>query len=211
MWGLVPTWEPGSRRVFVWGAAFMANGRDDDGAKARQLNLSEELLAETYDALRRIASRQLGRKTSTASLNTTLIVHEAWLKLSQSDTSHYADRNHYLATASRAMRQFLVDHARRKLADKRGGGAAHFPIDENLVGDRVSFDSIVTMNEALSLLSKHAAELEPVVECRFFAGLTVEETAQALDRSVRTVERQWTRARAYLTDYFVAEDTEETR
>ncbi len=189
----------------------MAEAGTDTGANSRQLSLSEELLAETYDALRRIASRQLSRQTSTPSLNTTMIVHEAWLKLSASKGSHYADRNHYLATASRAMRQILVDHARRKLADKRGGGAVHVQMDENLVADTASYDSIVTINEALSLLSVQAAELEPVVECRFFAGLTVEETAQALDRSVRTVERQWTRARAYLVEHFVAEDGQESR
>ena len=193
------------------GAAYMARAGADDGRSSRQLDLSQELLAETYDALRRIASRQLSRQASTPSLNTTMIVHEAWLKLSNSEGSHYADRNHYLATASRAMRQILVDHARRKLADKRGGGAVHVQMDENLVADTASFDSIVTINEALSLLSTHAAELEPVVECRFFAGLTVEETAQALDRSVRTVERQWTRARAYLAEHFVAEDGQESR
>jgi RNA polymerase sigma factor (TIGR02999 family) len=193
------------------GAAYMAEACGDDGAISRQLNLSEELLAETYDALRRIASRQLSRQTSTPSLNTTMIVHEAWLKLSTSEGSHYADRNHYLATASRAMRQILVDHARRKLADKRGGGAVHLEMDENLVADTASFDSMVIVNEALTLLSVHAADLEPVVECRFFAGLTVEETAQALDRSVRTVERQWTRARAYLAEHFVAEDAPGSR
>lgn len=189
----------------------MAEAGADEGANSRQLSLSEELLAETYDALRRIASRQLSRQTPTPSLNTTMIVHEAWLKLSASEGAHYADRNHYLATASRAMRQILVDHARRKLADKRGGGAVHVQMDENLVADTARYDSIVTINEALSLLSAHAAELEPVVECRFFAGLTVEETAQALDRSVRTVERQWTRARAYLAEHFVAEDGQESR
>ncbi|MGB3377424.1 MAG: ECF-type sigma factor [Allopontixanthobacter sediminis] len=184
----------------------MARAGADDEAVGRRLDLSEELLAETYDALRRIASRQLSRQTSTPSLNTTMIVHEAWLKLSTSEGSNYADRNHYLATASRAMRQILVDHARRKLADKRGAGAVHVQMDENLVADAATFDSIVTVNEALALLSAHAPELEPVVECRFFAGLTVEETAQALNRSVRTVERQWTRARTYLAEHFVADD-----
>lgn len=175
-------------------------------ADSRGLNLSEELIAETYDALRQIASRQLSRQSTGASLNTTMIVHEAWLKLSASEGSSFADRNHYLATASRAMRQILVDHARRKTADKRGGGAAHVPLDDNLVADTAPSDVILTVNEALALLSDRVPELEPVVECRFFAGLTVEETARALDRSARTIERQWTRARIYLAEHFVADD-----
>ena len=188
------------------GAAYMARAGADDGRISRQLDLSQELLAETYDALRRIASRQLSRQASTPSLNTTMIVHEAWLKLSASEGSSYTDRNHYLATASRAMRQILVDHARRKTAGKRGGGAAHVQLDENLVADTAPSDAILTIDEALAVLSDRVPELEAVVECRFFAGLTVDETAQALDRSARTVERQWTRARIYLAEHFVADD-----
>lgn len=167
-----------------------------------QLSLSEELLAETYDALRRIASRQLMRQSSTPSLNTTLIVHEAWLKLAGDEERRFNDRNHYLATASRAMRQILVDHARRKATDKRGAGAMHLDIDECLVADAAPMTAVLTMDEALEALSVHAPELEPVVECRFFGGLTTQETADALGRSVRTVERQWARARAYLSEEF---------
>ena len=184
----------------------MGSNRRESEAESRKLNLSEELIAETYDALRRIASRQLSRQATGPSLNTTMIVHEAWLKLSASEGSSYTDRNHYLATASRAMRQILVDHARRKTAGKRGGGAAHVQLDENLVADTAPSDAILTIDEALAALSDRVPELEAVVECRFFAGLTVEETAQALDRSTRTVERQWTRARIYLAEHFVADD-----
>lgn len=184
----------------------MGSNRRESESGSRGLNLSEELVAETYDALRRIASRQLARQNTGASLNTTMIVHEAWLKLSASERPSYTDRNHYLATASRAMRQILVDHARRKTADKRGGGAAHVQLDENLVADTAPSDAILTIDEALAVLSDRVPELEAVVECRFFAGLTVDETAQALDRSARTVERQWTRARIYLAEHFVADD-----
>jgi RNA polymerase sigma factor (TIGR02999 family) len=184
----------------------MGSNRRESEAESRNLSLSEELIAETYDALRRIASRQLSRQTTGPSLNTTMIVHEAWLKLSASEASSYADRNHYLATASRAMRQILVDHARRKTAGKRGGGAAYVQLDENLVADTAPSDAILTIDEALAMLADRVPELEAVVECRFFAGLTVEETARALDRSARTVERQWTRARIYLAEHFVADD-----
>ena len=89
----------------------------EDG-NGHELSLSEELLAETYDVLRRIASRQMNRQRPSATLNTTMIVHEAWLKLSNDSDRRFADQDHYFATASRAMRQVLVDHARRKLAKK---------------------------------------------------------------------------------------------
>lgn len=166
----------------------------------RVLDLDGELLAETYDTLRRIASRQLGRQTGSASLNTTLIVHEAWLKLSHAGTAAFIDRDHYLATAARAMRQILIDHARRKLSEKRGGGAVHVELDEQRDVAAALDVRFVALDDALKDLAIEAPELEAIVECRFFAGLTVEETARALGRSLRTVERQWARARAYLAD-----------
>lgn len=165
------------------------------------LGLSEELLAETYDVLRRIASRQLGRQRPSATLNTTMIVHEAWFKLSNDSSRRFVDQNHYLATASRAMRQVLVDHARRKLAEKRGSGAEHVSIDDYQIPEKTSETQILVIDDALAALAKKAPDLERIVECRFFAGLTVEETAHALGRSVRTVERDWARARAYLADF----------
>ncbi|HEY8603600.1 ECF-type sigma factor [Tsuneonella suprasediminis] len=174
-------------------------------ARDGQLSLSEELLAETYDALRRIASRQLSRQSGTPSLNTTLIVHEAWLKLAGDEQRRFNDRNHYLATAARAMRQILVDHARRKATDKRGAGAVHIDIDDCFVAETTPMNAVLTVDEALEALSAHAPELEAVVECRFFGGLTTQETADALGRSVRTVERQWARARAYLSEEFQPE------
>jgi RNA polymerase sigma factor (TIGR02999 family) len=164
------------------------------------LGLSEELLAETYDVLRRIASRQLGRQRPSATLNTTMIVHEAWLKLSNDSSRRFADESHYLATASRAMRQVLVDHARRKLAEKRGSGAEHVNIDDYQIAGSAAETQILDIEAALGALAKKAPDLERIVECRFFAGLTVEETANALGRSVRTVERDWARARAYLAE-----------
>ncbi|WP_051617990.1 ECF-type sigma factor [Hyphomonas johnsonii] len=168
---------------------------------SHSLSLSEELLAETYDVLRRIASRQLGRQRPSATLNTTMIVHEAWLKLSTDSGRRFADRNHYLATASRAMRQVLVDHARRKLAEKRGAGAEHVNIDDYQIPGSTAETQILDVDAALAALARKAPDLERIVECRFFAGFTVEETAHALGRSVRTVERDWARARTYLAEF----------
>jgi len=170
------------------------------GNTERELDLDGELFAETYDTLRRIASRQLGRQGNSPSLNTTLIVHEAWLKLSQAENSRYADRDHYLATAARAMRQILVDHARRKLAEKRGGGAAHCELDEGRDAQAAVDERFLALDDAMGVLARTDPDLEGIVECRFYAGLTVEETARALGRSVRTVERQWARARACLAE-----------
>lgn len=172
-------------------------------AAEKSLDFDDELFAETYDTLRRIASRQLGRQRGTPSLNTTLIVHEAWLKLSQTENGRFVDRDHYLATAARAMRQILVDHARRKLAEKRGGGALHHSIDEGRDAVAEVDQRFLALDDALSALSSQSPELEGLVECRFFAGLTVDETSRALGRSVRTVERQWARARAYLAEQMI--------
>ena len=180
----------------------MGGNSEQIGKPHRDLDLDSELLAETYAVLRRIASRQLSRQGPTPSLNTTLIVHEAWLKLSTASTQGFVDRDHYLATASRAMRQIIVDHARRKLADKRGAGAVHVELEDHLKLPDQADAAVLAVNDALEALSSYAPELESVVECRFFAGLTVDETAQALGRSVRTVERQWTRARTYLVEQF---------
>lgn len=183
----------------------MDGEHDRAQARPRDLALDRELLAETYDTLRRIASRQLARRGPAPSLNTTLIVHEAWLKLSTASTQGFADRDHYLATAARAMRQIIVDHARRKLADKRGAGAVHIQLEDHLRIPSQPDVAVLEVEDALEALSVLAPDLEAVVECRFFAGLTVDETAQALGRSVRTVERQWTRAKAYLADHFAAD------
>ncbi len=175
--------------------------RHVDGSGERRLGLSDELLAETYDLLRRMASRHLSGRRRSATLNTTLIVHEAWLKLSRDDDRRFNDEDHYLATASQAMRQVLVDHARRKLAEKRGGGAEHLDIDEHPVAASAAETQLLDLDAALQDLSKRDPDLERIVECRFFAGLTVNETARVLGKSVRTIERDWARARTYLAAY----------
>lgn len=186
--------------------AEVAVGKCEDhrNEPGHQLSLTDELLAETYDLLSRIASRQLKRAPASATLNTTLVVHEAWLKLSNDEARRFADQDHYLATASRAMRQVLVDHARRKLAEKRGAGAAHVNIEDHQIAQPDAETQLVDIDLALLKLAAIAPELEQIVECRFFAGFTVNETARVLGRSVRTVERDWSRARTYLTEFLKA-------
>ncbi len=152
-----------------------------------------------YDQLRRLAQRQLRREAIGHSLSTTGLVHEAYLKLVDQRRSQFKDRAHFLAIAATAMRRILVDHARRHGAAKRGAGAKRVPletIEGMAVDDRA--DLLVALDSALGQLAVHDARQAKVVECRFFAGLTEEETAEALGMSTRTVKRDWAKARGWL-------------
>lgn len=169
-----------------------SRGADDPGAS----NL-ERLLPDVYDDLRRIARNHLRRNRAGMTLNTTAVVHEAYLKLAEGK-SRWEHRGHFYALASTAMRQLLVDHARRRFADKRGGGAVHVTLSEAAASTAAPALDVLELDAALKDLASIDPLLERVVECRFFAGLSVEETAAALNRSQRSVERDWARARAYL-------------
>jgi len=171
----------------------------------RDQSRRDELSAEAYDLLRAMASRKLRTQRPSATLNTTLVVHEAWMKLFHDKNRQFVDEDHFLATASRAMRQILVDHVRRKLTDKRGAGAVHVPLEGQQVAEPDAGVQIMDVDAALVRLAQHAPELEQIVECRFFAGYTVNETARILGRPVRSVERDWARARTYLAAYLKSE------
>ena len=153
-----------------------------------------------YDELRAMAHRQLAREAMGHTLQTTALVHEAYLKLV--DGTHVGERGraYFFAAAGRAMRQVLVDHARRRNAAKRGEGVVPVPLDDVEVGADAFAVELLDLDRALTRL----AELEPrharVVECRYFAGMSVEDTAEALDVSPRTVKYDWALARAWLHD-----------
>ncbi len=168
----------------------IAHQRGEEGAFDR-------LVAAVYEDLRRIARRQLGGRW-TQTLNPTGLVHEAYLKLASQDGVPWRDRGHFFAIASRAMRQILVDHARRRLADKRGGGAHQTDLDG--VDQAVERDAsqVLAIEQVLGRLTELDPVLTSVVECRYFAGLTEPEAAEALGVSQRTVQRLWVRARAWL-------------
>lgn len=156
-------------------------------------------VADRYEDLRLIARRHLRRLKPGHTLNTTAVVHEAYLKIAGSPDSRWNDRGHFFALASTAMRQLLLDHARRRHADKRGGGAVKVTLEDGMaVANTGVTPDVLALDAALRALSEFDPMLEKVVECRFFAGMTIEETAAALGRSTRSVERDWTRARAYL-------------
>jgi RNA polymerase sigma factor (TIGR02999 family) len=131
-------------------------------------------------------------------LNTTAVVHEAYLKLVDAPQVSVRDRQHFLALAARAMRQILVDHARRQRALKRGGDARHTELDRGDAPVESPTLDVLAFEDALNKLGALESRLVQIVELRFFTGLSVDETAAALGLAARTVDRDWKRARAFL-------------
>ena len=160
----------------------------------------EQAFGQVYEQLRRLAGKVRGGGAPDT-LNATALVHEAWIKLAPSSATDWAGRQHFLRVAARAMRQVLVDAARERLADKRGGGAVAVPIDDvaDLVQAPLRDDALLALDEALARMALLDERQARVVELRWFAGFTAEETAEALGISVPTVHRDWRAARAWLT------------
>ncbi|MFW6083588.1 MAG: sigma-70 family RNA polymerase sigma factor [Gemmatimonadota bacterium] len=161
----------------------------------------EQLIPLVYDDLRRIAHQRLRSERRSHTLDTTAVVHEAYLRLVDVSAPDWNGRAHFFAVSSRLIRNLLIDYARRRKADKRGGDAIRVPLNEEL--DSASIEGpdavdLLALDDALTELARYDERLERVVECRFFGGLTVPETAHVLGVSTRTVERDWTRAKAYL-------------
>jgi RNA polymerase sigma factor (TIGR02999 family) len=158
----------------------------------------EPLLARAYHELRRIARRRLRRERVGHTLAATELVHEAFLKLVPLERVDWRSRAHFYAIASRAMRNVLVDHAVRRGAAKRGGGAPVLSIAETDAATEQPLDDLIALSEALIRLERLDPRQAQVVECRFFAGLSLDETAEALSTSAATVSRDWAFARAWL-------------
>jgi RNA polymerase sigma factor (TIGR02999 family) len=163
-------------------------------AGARQVDGDYVLL---YDELRRLARSHLGSARSGHTLGPTALVHESYLKLAGVGGGGRS-RAQFLALASRAMRHVLVDHARSRGAEKRGGGAVAVTLRPEFALAEQDPVDLIDLHRALATLGEFSERMERIVECRVFGGLTTAETAEALGTSVRTVEREWTRARAYL-------------
>lgn len=157
----------------------------------------DRLFALVYKDLRVIAHRELARRRG-ATLSTTALVHEAYLKLDRLGGWSPQDRGHFLALASRAMRQILVDAARARLADKRGGGATRLSLDAHEIAVDDQAEELLAVHAALEKLADSEPELARLVEWRFFGGYSVEEIAEARGVSGRTVKRDWRTARAFL-------------
>ncbi|MEM7052468.1 MAG: ECF-type sigma factor [Acidobacteriota bacterium] len=158
----------------------------------------EQLVGRLYGDLRRIAHFQRARLAAGETLRTTALVHEAFVKIAQQNGARWEGRSHFLAVLGRAMRHVLVDDARRRLSAKGGGGRRPETLDDNLCQDPRQAARIVEVDDALHRLRDLDERLCQVVEYRFFAGLTRDETALALGRSPRTVHRDWLRAKAWL-------------
>jgi len=161
----------------------------------------DRLVPIVYDELRRLARRQLYRgPRGGQTLNTTGLVHEAYLKLAGASGLQLRDRGHLMAVTACAMRQVMVSRARARLADKRGGGVVPAELEEGQVGVEPAAEWLLDLDRALAGLRDHDERLAQVFECRYFAGLSEEETAEALGVSLRTGQRAWMRARAWLRD-----------
>ena len=158
---------------------------------------SDRLFSLVYDELREMAHRQLLRRRPGRTMNTTALVHEAYLKLFDRAESSWEDRAHFMAVSARAMRHILVDHARRVRAEKRGGGAHRTELTTNIGGKDFRFE-ILDLDDGLQQLAALNPRLSKVVELRFFGGLSVKETAEVLGVTTRTVDRDWYKAKAFL-------------
>jgi RNA polymerase sigma factor (TIGR02999 family) len=160
----------------------------------------DRMVPLVYDELRRLARRHIRRGPRGQTLNTTGLVHEAYLKLAGSPELRLRDRGHLMAVTACAMRQVMVSRARARLADKRGGGVVPVELEEGQVGLEPAAEWLIDLDRALAGLRDHDERLAQVFECRYFAGLSEEETAEALGTSLRTVQRGWMRSRAWLRD-----------
>jgi len=165
-------------------------------ASADVRRIAAELLPAFYDQLRRIAHRSRARLGGGQTMQTTALVHEAYLRLGQ--TRSFADETHFLRAAALAMRHALINYAQSRVADKRGGGGQHVTLS-NIADFSVETDEgLLALHEAMTRLASEDPRLADVVECRFFGGYGEEDTARALGMSLRTVQRDWLKARAWL-------------
>jgi RNA polymerase sigma factor (TIGR02999 family) len=165
---------------------------------AGQTDVLGRLVPIVYDDLRKVARAQLARYRRNDSLNTTALIHDAYLRLVDQTHATYRDRGHFFAVCAIAMRQIIVDYARRRGRQKRGGHHVHVDLDDVHAPFVYDAEHVLAINGALERLAEHNLRLARVVECRFFAGLNEQETAEALDISVRTAQREWLKARAWL-------------
>jgi RNA polymerase sigma factor (TIGR02999 family) len=159
---------------------------------------AEKLIPLIYDELKRLARGYMRRERADHTLQTTALVHEAYLKLIRQKVANWQSRAHFFGIAAQLMRRILVDYARGHLREKRGGAKIVLPLDEALVFSPEHSEELVKLDEALERLSKLDARQGRIVELRFFGGLSVEETSQLLDVSPKTVKRDWAVAKAWL-------------
>jgi RNA polymerase sigma factor (TIGR02999 family) len=158
----------------------------------------DELMPLVYEELRRMAHRRMAQQHGDHTIQATALVNEVYLKLQHERSGHWQNRAHFFAAAAQMMRHILVDYARRSSRAKRGGGAQQVTLDEAMLVSNDKADEVLALDDALAKLEQFDKRKSQVAVLRFFAGLTTEETAEALSISVETVTRDWRLARAWL-------------
>lgn len=157
-----------------------------------------ELMPFVYAELRKIAARHLAKEYAAHTLQATALVHEAYLRLRKGATIHFTNRSHFFAVASNAMRRILVENARRRGRARQGAGAVHIPLHDTIYLDESSDDFVLALHDALGRLAALDPRQAQIIEMRYFSGLEVQEIAEVLQLSRRTVHREWETARAWL-------------
>ncbi len=158
----------------------------------------DQLLPYVYDELRRISSKYLNEEYRNHTLQTTELVHEAYIKMVGNENINWQNRAHFFGIAAQSMRQILVDHARKRKSIKRGEGKMNISLEDAFEISEKSDDQIIALDDALNKLEMFEERPGKIVELRFFSGLTIEETAEALDISPATAKRDWIFAKAWL-------------
>jgi RNA polymerase sigma factor (TIGR02999 family) len=159
---------------------------------------AEELLVLVYNELRALASRKMARERPGHTLQPTALVHEAWLRLVSTRNAQFENRAHFFSAAAEAMRRILIDRARRKLANRHGGGQVAEEFDEADFAITVQDEHLLAVHEALDKLAQDYPRQAELVKLRYFAGMTIEETAQLLGVSVSTANNYWAFSRTWL-------------
>jgi RNA polymerase sigma factor (TIGR02999 family) len=167
-------------------------------ARSGDAGAVDRLFAAVYSQLKALARRELRLGGRTPTLGATALVHEAYMRLVDQTQANWNDRGHFFAVAAKAMRQITIDHARRKRAAKRGAGGPAVELEESHAVSSTEVDDVIAVDVALTRLAAASPRLVQVVELCFFAGLTVEEAAEALATSPATVKRDWRKAKALL-------------
>jgi RNA polymerase sigma factor (TIGR02999 family) len=178
-------------------------GRGDEVAR-------DELIPVVYDELRRLARRRLRSERPDHTLQSAALVNEAYLRLARQNTPQWQNRAHFFGVAAQLMRHILVDHARNRLAAKRGAGAPRLTLEPELAPARESGVDLVALDDALGKLAALDAQQARLIELRFFGGLSINETSVVLGISPATVKREWVTARAWLRRELKRETKKET-
>jgi len=166
-----------------------------------EAHAAEQLLPLVYGELRKLAAARMANEANGHTLQPTALVHEAWLRLTgNNEAKCFANRAHFFSAAAEAMRRILIERARRKLAEKRGGKRERVDLDKVELASDTDDDTLLMVNESLERLAKEDAKAAEIVKLRFFGGLTLEEVGQNLGFTERTAKRYWAFARAWLYD-----------